>query len=122
MNKNVESVRNIEDIVAENILLKKEIIELRQHLSIQKNWTSIREGYLLPMLEKKYGNGKCVFSSILVHVANIVKEYLGISKLTEITEVNYDYAKELSISIVNTLCNYENHGLRELQKGWVKYK
>lgn len=121
--KNDKELTNImEKVLAENIKLKKENIELRESLKIQKNWTSIREGYLIPILRERYGTGDCLFSCIVTHIGNIVKEYLGVKRLSEITEVNYDFAKDISITLVNTLCNFEWSHLEKLKKVWSRSK
>lgn len=120
MDNNKEIVEQMEKVLAENVMLKQENIQLREHLKLQKNWTSIREGYLLPMFRAKYGYGDCMYSRIIAQVGNIVKEYLGVSRFTEITEVNYEFAKEMSISLVSDICHFEWEHLRELQEKWGK--
>lgn len=120
MNNNNELARKMESVLIENVMLRQENTELRKKLNMQKNWTNIREGYLIPMLRKKYGYGACLYSNITTHIGSIVKEYLGISRLTEITEVNYDLAKSISISLIETLCKYEWEHLRKMQDMWGK--
>lgn len=53
MNNNNELARKMESVLIENVMLRQENTELREKLNMQKNWTNIREGYLLPMLRKK---------------------------------------------------------------------
>ncbi len=48
------------------------------------------------------------------------KEYVGVSRLTEITESNYDYAKEIALAVINTLIKFEWIHLNKMQEYWGK--
>lgn len=111
-------VKKMELVLAENVMLKEENIKLRETLKAQKNWTSIRESYLLPILKDRYGEGKTIHASLITQIGNIVKEYVGVSRLTEITETNYDYAKEIALAVINTLIKFEWIHLNKMQEYW----
>lgn len=115
---NENLVTQMESLLAENAMLKEENIKLRENLKIQKSWTSIRESYLIPILRERYGEGRCIQTGLITQIGNIVKEYLGVSRLTEITAVNYDYAKEISLAVVNTLIKFEWIHLNKMQEFW----
>jgi hypothetical protein len=115
---NENLVTQMESLLAENAMLKEENIKLRENLKIQKSWTSIRESYLIPILRERYGEGRCIQTGLITQIGNIVKEYLGISRLTEITEVNYDSAKEIALAVVNTLIKFEWIHLKKMQEFW----
>lgn len=117
----IKLITDMETVLAENIKLKQENIELKERLKLQENWTGIREGYLVPMFIKRYGEGRCIQSNVITQIGNIVKEYLGIRKLTQITSDNYQQAKDISIALANTLCEFEWQHLKDLQKLWAKY-
>lgn len=115
---NEDLVTQMESLLAENAMLKEENIKLRENLKIQKSWTGIRESYLIPILRERYGEGRCIQTGLITQIGNIVKEYLGVSRLTEITEVNYDYAKEIALAVVNTLIKFEWIHLNKMQEFW----
>ncbi|MGJ0843350.1 hypothetical protein [Clostridium tertium] len=115
---NENLVTQMESLLAENAMLKEENIKLRENLKIQKSWTSIRESYLIPILRERYGEGRCIQTGLITQIGNIVKEYLGVSRLTEITAVNYDYAKEIALAVVNTLIKFEWIHLNKMQEFW----
>jgi hypothetical protein len=115
---NENLVTQMETLLAENAMLKEENIKLRENLKIQKSWTSIRESYLIPILRERYGEGRCIQTGLITQIGNIVKEYLGVSRLTEITAVNYDYAKEIALAVVNTLIKFEWIHLNKMQEFW----
>lgn len=115
---NENLVTQMESLLAENAMLKEENIKLRENLKIQKSWTSIRESYLIPILRERYGEGRCIQTGLITQIGNIVKEYLGISSLEEITEVNYDSAKEIALAVVNTLIKFEWIHLKKIQEFW----
>lgn len=115
---NENLVTQMESLLAENAMLKEENIKLRENLKIQKSWTSIRESYLIPILRERYGEGRCIQTGLITQIGNIVKEYLGVSRLTEITEVNYDSAKEIALAVVNTLIKFEWIHLKKMQEFW----
>lgn len=117
---NEELVKKMELVLAENVVLKEENIKLRETLKTQKNWTSIRESYLVPILRERYGEGKSIQSNLITQIGNIVKEYVGVSRLTEITESNYDYAKEIALAVINTLIKFEWIHLNKMQEYWGK--
>ncbi|WP_460292444.1 hypothetical protein [Clostridium tertium] len=115
---NENLVTQMESLLAENAMLKEENIKLRENLKIQKSWTSIRESYLIPILRERYGEGRCIQTGLITQIGNIVKEYLGVSRLTEITAVNYDYAKEIALAVVNILIKFEWIHLNKMQEFW----
>lgn len=116
MNNICDLSKQMEDVLAENIRLKQENAELKEHIKIQKNWTGIREGYLLPKLRDRYGEGRCLHSIVVTQIGNIVKENLGISGLAEITESNYESAKELAIALNDTFCRFDWPHIKKLQE------
>ena len=111
--------KQMEEVLAENIRLKQENAELKEHIKIQKNWTGIREGYLLPKFKEKYGSeGRCLHSNVITQIGNIVKEYVGVSRLTEINEANYESAKEIAVALTDTFCKFDWPHMKEMQEHW----
>ncbi|APM39436.1 hypothetical protein [Clostridium kluyveri] len=115
-------VKKLQELTMENENLKNKNLELTKKLGEQKNWTGIREGELLPRLRKRYGYiGPCS-SYFLNPISQIVRELLNIKKLSEVNETNYDIAKEISIGLMNVICEYDWPNLERLQKTWEGYK
>ncbi|WP_294379132.1 hypothetical protein [uncultured Clostridium sp.] len=117
MDKLLEDLtKNMEVIRAENIKLKRENDALKELVKIQENWTGIREGYLLPILRKKYGT-RCevLYGPLLTHIGNVVKAFLGVHRFTEINESNYKEAKEIAVAFMNTFCEFEWSYLHEME-------
>ncbi|EMU52299.1 MAG: hypothetical protein E6X72_00225 [Clostridioides difficile] len=110
--------KQLETVLAENVRLKQENSELKEHIKIQKNWAGIREGYLLPKLKEQFGNGRCLHSTVATQIGNIVKENLGIARLAEINESNYESAKELAIALNETFCKFEWPHIKKMQSQW----
>lgn len=117
MNNTCDLSRQMEEVLAENIRLKQENAELKEHIKIQKNWTGIREGYLLPKLRERYGSeGRNLQTNVIASIGNVVKEFLGIHRFSEITESNYDMAKEIAIALTETFCKFDWSYLKKMQE------
>ncbi len=113
-----ELVEKLQALTIENEDLKNKNLQLMKKLGEQKNWTGIREGELLPRLKKKFGHiGPCG-SDFINPISQIVKEILDIKKLSEVNENNYDKAKEVSVKLMDIICQYDWASLKRLQKGW----
>lgn len=114
--------KELNTVLQENIKLKQENQQLRETLKMQKNWNSIREGYLLPIFRNKYGNdGDTLYSNVLISIREIVKNYLGVSKIYEINENNYELAKEMGLALTNAFCEHEWKHIENIKEVWNKY-
>lgn len=115
--------KQLNTVLEENIRLKQENQSLRETLKTQKNWISIKEGILLPIFRNKYGVSRSndyKFSYVLASIRDIIKTYLGIGRITEINESNYDSAKEMAVSIANAFCEHEWDYLKIYQEQQIE--
>lgn len=113
--------KQLNTVLEENIRLKQENQKLRENLKMQKTWNGIKEGYLIPIFRNKYGEKhNCLYSNVLEHIRGIIKEYLGINKVSEINENNYDSAKEMAIALTNVFCEHEWEHFKEMQQKWTR--
>lgn len=91
----------------------KKIRELR-------NWTSIREGELIPRLNKRYGEVRNMYTDLVNPISQIVRALLGVKRLSEINDTNYKQAKEISVQLIEVVCKYDWKELSTMQKCWAK--
>lgn len=118
--ENCDLTRKIELLIAENETLKNKNFELSKKLGELKNWSGIREGELLPRLRKRYGYiGPCG-SSFINPISQIIREILGVNKISEINETNHDKAREISIGLIDEICKYDWPKLEELKERWKR--
>ncbi|KEH89624.1 hypothetical protein Z965_02475 [Clostridium novyi A str. BKT29909] len=120
--ENEELLKRLEELVEENKSLKMRNIELTKKVGELKNWTSLRDGVIIPRLEERYGHVGCMATQITNPISQIIKGLLDINKLAEINENNYERAKEIAIELVGIICRYEWISLNRAQKGWEKFK
>lgn len=119
---NRELLKKVEELTSENEKLKKENEYLSSALGEVKTWKGIRESVIIPKLTNRYGDGCSVYSNMANDIGQVVKCFLGVSKLSDICVNNYDLAKEIALKITDVICEYEWENLRKLQKGWTRYK
>ena len=118
--ENSELLKRLEELVMDNENLKLKNIELTRKLGDSKNWTGIREGELMPRLNKRYGAVSCMHPDMLNPVSQIIRSLLNIKKLSEVDESNYEIAKEIAVNLVETICKYDWLHLQELQELWKR--
>ena len=107
-------MENIQDIINENKYLRQENLRLRQTLEEVKNWPRIREVYLVPSLDK-VGVPRHMQGYIISAISSIIKEMLGIKKVTEVNGSNYELVKDMATSLVEVLTKFE---YRKDRKQW----
>ena len=116
LNNETNLSKQLEYVLNENIKLKQENIELKQQIKTQKDWNGIRNGIILPRFQKKYGfSGKNLMTDVITSIGEIVKRYLGISRLSRINEANYEQAKSIAIALTDTFLSFEWEYLKKMQ-------
>jgi len=119
--ENCELLKKVEELASENEKLKKENEYLSSALGEVKTWKGIRESVIIPKLTVRYGYGSSVYSTMANDIGQVVKNFLGVSKLTDIGVEKYDLAKEIATKITDIICEYEWENLNRLQKGWGRF-
>ena len=120
-NEERELLEKMKAVMAENEALKMKNQELMKFLEESKTWKTIRESIICPKLKERYGEGDNMHTILANAIGRIIKEYLGVSRLTEINTLNYDQAKEMSLAILEAIQKFEWPKLIELQKYWKKH-
>lgn len=115
-----ELLKRVEQLVEENENLKLKNLELSKQVGKIENWTGIREQELIPRLEARYGNGRCMFTHIINPIGSITRELLSVNRLSEINKNNFELAKEIAISVLEVICKYDWPNLKEHQELWKK--
>ncbi|KNF09845.1 hypothetical protein CLPU_1c00100 [Gottschalkia purinilytica] len=116
-----ELVKKLEFLVIENEELKLKNAELTKKIGEAKNWTGIREGEIIRRLQEEYGYLGPLGSDVANPISYLVRALLGVRKLTEINESNYEKAKEIAIDFTKVFCKYDWDYLSEMQKVWRSY-
>ncbi|WP_346961987.1 hypothetical protein [Clostridium sp.] len=119
---NCELIKKVEELAFENEQLKIKNEYLSSVLGEIKTWKGIRESVIIPKLTVRYGQGCTVYSTMANDIGQVVKTFLGVSKLTDIGVEKYDLAKDIATKITDIICEYEWKSLNELQRGWAKFK
>lgn len=119
---NCELIKKVEELTFENEQLKMKNEYLSSALGEIKTWKGIRESVIIPKLTVRYGQGSTVYSTMANDIGQVVKNFLGVSKLTDIGVEKYDLAKDIATQITDVICQYEWKSLNELQRGWAKFK
>ena len=116
-----ELIEKLQALTMENKELKNINLELSEKIKESKNWAAIREGEILPRLQKTYGHlGPCG-ASMATDIGQIVKRLLNVSKFSQINGNNFDTAIEIALAITETVCKFEWPELKRLQESWGKY-
>lgn len=118
---NCELIKKVEELTLENEQLKMKNEYLSSALGEIKTWKGIRESVIIPKLTVRYGQGATVYSTMANDIGQVVKNFLGVSKLTDIGVEKYDLAKEIATKITDVICEYEWESLNKLQKGWARF-
>ncbi|WP_283696597.1 hypothetical protein [Clostridium perfringens] len=117
------TISSLESLIEENNQLKKENERLRSQVENSQNWTSIREGIIIP---KALGMGavRTNASNLATMLSPIIRDFLDVSGVAEINSTNYETAKNIATDIMETLSKYEWKNAIKLrkeyeEKGWV---
>ncbi|NGT67497.1 hypothetical protein ACSW8Q_02455 [Clostridium perfringens] len=113
------TISSVESLIEENKQLKKENERLRNQVESSQNWTSIREGIIIPKA-LEMGAPRNIASNLATMLSPIIREFLDVRGVAEINSTNYEKAKNIATDIMEVLSKYEWKNAIRLRKEYEK--